>query len=84
MVASAKVPADHDAIAAFYEREAADAKEKAALHGRAAESYRKLNISKPVGMANMCDNVVAMWDKIAADSSKLAKAHHEMAKAASQ
>jgi plasmid stabilization system protein ParE len=80
MIASAKAPADHEAIAAYYEKEAADAKGKADLHRRAAESYRKLNLTKPPGMANMCDRVVGMWDKLAADASKLAKDHHEMAK----
>lgn len=80
MIASAKAPADHQAIAAFYEQEATDAKKKADLHRRAAETYRKMNIPKPVGMANMCDNIVAMWDKVAGDASKLAKAHEEMAK----
>lgn len=80
MIAGAKSPADHEAMAAYYEQEAADAKKKAALHQRAADTYRKMNIAKPVGMANMCDSVVAMWDKIAADASKLARDHREMAK----
>ena len=80
MITSAKTPADHEAIAAYYEQEAADAKKKADLHRRAADTYRKMNISKPVGMANMCDTIVKMWDKIAADASKLAKDHRKMAK----
>lgn len=79
-ITSAKTPADHEAIAAYYEQEAVGAKKKADLHRREAESYRKLNIAKPVGMANMCDRIVAMWDKISADNLKLAKDHHEMAK----
>ena len=82
MITNAKTPADHEAIAAYYQQEATAAKEKADLHRRAAESYRKLNIAHPVGMANHCDGVAAMWDKIAADNSKLAKEHQEMAKAA--
>lgn len=80
MIANAKTPAEHEAIAAYYEQEAATAKEKADLHRRAAASYRKMNIAKPVGMANMCDSVVAMWDKIATDAENLAKGHREMAK----
>ena len=81
MIASAKTPADHEAIAGYYEQEAADATKKAALHRRAAASYRKMDIhAKPVGMSKMCDNVVAMWEKIAADASKLANDHREMAK----
>ena len=80
MIASAKTPADHEAIATFYEQQAADAKKKADLHRRIAETYRRLKISKPVYMADMCDGIAAMWDKIAADNSKLAKAHQNMAK----
>jgi hypothetical protein len=81
-ITDAKTPADHEAIAAYYEQEATETKKKADLHRGTAESYRKLNIAKPVGMANMCDGIAAMWDKIAADYSKLAKDHREMAKKA--
>jgi hypothetical protein len=82
MIASAKTPADHQAIAAYYEQQAADAKKKAALHRNEADTYRKLKISKPVGMAEMCDEIAAMWDKIAHHDLKLAKAHQQMAKSA--
>jgi hypothetical protein len=82
MIASAKKPAEHDAIATFYEQQAADAKKKAELHRNTADTYRKLKISKPVDMAEMCDGIAAMWEKIAADNSRLAKAHREMAKQA--
>ncbi len=82
ILTNAKTPADHEAIAAYYEQEAAETKKKADLHRRAAESYRKMNIAKPVGMANMYDGIAAMWDKIVADNSKLAEAHQEMAKKA--
>jgi hypothetical protein len=82
MIASAKTPAEHEAIASFYEQEATDAKKKAALHRNTADTYRKLKISKPVGMAEMCDGIAAMWEKIATDNSRLAEAHREMAKQA--
>ena len=82
MIASAKAPADHEAIAAYYEQQAADAKKKAELHRSTAETYRKLKMGKPVDMAHMCDGIAAMWDKIATDNLKLAKAHEHMAKAA--
>jgi len=82
MISSAKAPADHEAIAAFYEQQAAAAKKNAELHRSTAETYRKLKLGKPVDMAHMCDGLAAMWDKIAADNLKLAKAHEHMAKAA--
>ena len=43
---------------------------------------QKLNIAKPVGMANMCKGLVNYWDKVADQAKDLAKAHREMAKAA--
>ena len=82
MITSAKTPADHEAIAAFYDQEAAGAKSKAELHRKAAETYRKLKISKPVYMAEMCDGIAAGFQKTATDAEKLAKMHREMAKIA--
>jgi hypothetical protein len=82
MITNAKTPAEHEAIAAFYEQQATDAKRKAELHRNTADTYRKLKISKPVGMAEMCEGIAAMWAKIAADNSRLAEAHREMAKEA--
>ena len=81
-IANAKTPADHEAIATYYQEQAADTKKNAELHRRIAETYRNSRISKPVYMAEMCDNIAAMWDKIAADQEKLATAHREMAKKA--
>jgi hypothetical protein len=82
MIVAAKTPADHDAIATYFEGEAADAKKKAALHAGVADTYRKLKIPKPVYMAEMCDGIAAGFEKTAKDAKKLAKMHHDMAKAA--
>lgn len=84
MITSAKTPADHEAIAVFYDQEAADAKKKADLHRRTADTYRKMKISKPVYMAEMCDGIAAGFQKTATDAEKLAKMHREMAKKAGQ
>jgi len=81
-IANAKTAADHEAIAAYYDQEAADAKKKADIHRNAADTYQKLNIAKPVGMVNMCKGLVNYWDKVADQAKDLAKAHREMAKAA--
>jgi hypothetical protein len=80
-IAAAQTPADHEAIAAYYKEQAAEAKKNAELHKQSAETYRKAKISKPVYMANMCDGIAKMWNKIAADDLLLAKAHMAMAKA---
>jgi hypothetical protein len=81
-IANAKTSADHEAIAAYYDQEAVDAKKKADLHRDVAETYQKLNIAKPVGMVNMCKGLVNYWEKVADQAKDLAKAHREMAKAA--
>jgi hypothetical protein len=54
-IAGAKTPADHEAIASYYDREAATAKDKAAEHRRLAELYRTFAASgraplQPMGM----------------------------------
>jgi hypothetical protein len=51
-IKNAKTPADHEAIAAYFEQEASDAKKKAALHST-AQTYRTIKIAKPVYMAEM-------------------------------
>ena len=83
MIANAKTSADHEAIAAYYKEEAAEAEKNAQLHEQSAETYRKAKIAKPVYMAKMCDGIATMWKKIAAKDLLLAKAHEAMAKAAS-
>jgi len=75
-IANAKTSADHEAIATYYDQEAADADKKAALHTRSA------SIAKPVGMANMCNGLAKYWEKVAAQDKELASAHRKMAKAA--
>jgi hypothetical protein len=82
MITSAKTPAEHEAIAAYFEQEAKEAKKKAELHRRSADTYRKMKVSKPVYMAEMCDNVAAYWDGVSTNAENLAKAHRAMAKTA--
>jgi hypothetical protein len=84
MISHAKTLAEHEAIAAYYDQQAARAKKNAELHKESPETYRKEKISKPVYMAKMCEGIAAMWKKIAADDLILAKAHKAMATAASE
>ena len=79
-ITDASTPADHEAIAGFFSEEAADANKNAELHQRTADSYRRLKISKPVYMAEMCDNLAADFRKAASDANKLAAMHEQMAK----
>ena len=75
-VQNAKTPADHEAIAAYYDQEAKEAEKKAALHRQSASNL------KPVGMANMCNSLAEYWDKVATQDKQLAEAHRKMANAA--
>ena len=82
MISKMKTPADHEAIASYFDQVAADARKKAELHHHSAETYRTMRTEKPPGMANMCDAIAADFDKTATEAEKLAKAHREMAKKA--
>jgi len=42
MIAKMKTPADHEAIAAYFDEVAADARKKAELHHHSAETYRTM------------------------------------------
>ena len=86
-IAGAKTPADHQAIASYYDREAATMKDKAAEHRRLAENYRTLSVS-PRGqvptMENHCRQLAQTYESAAADNAALAAAHLQMAKEAAQ
>ena len=47
MIARAKTPADHEAIAVYYDREATDNENKAHLHRDAANLYAKPGLRAP-------------------------------------
>ena len=78
-IASASTPADHEAIAVVYERDAATARSTAEEHRRMARLYR----NQPVGgrggnMTYHCETLVKMYDGIAGEYEKLAAEHRQM------
>jgi len=81
MIADAKTPADHEAIAAFYDKEAADAEAKAKLHHSVQKNYESFKM-KPAEMAHHCDELGKYFDRIASQAKALAEAHRAMAKEA--
>ena len=84
MISSAKTAADHEALAAEYESEAAAAKAKAAEHRKMAESYKELG-GAAIGKLHLdehCERLVKSYEKEAMEDEALAKAHREMAKVA--
>jgi len=52
-ITGAKTPAEHEAIASYYDKEAAIAKDKAAEHRRLAQIYRSLSVSSRVQLPPM-------------------------------
>jgi len=87
-ITGAKTPAEHEAIASYYDKEAATAKDKAAEHRRLAEIYRNRSVS-PRGqgqptMANHCQQMAESFESIAGENTALAKAHQQMAQEAAQ
>jgi hypothetical protein len=86
-ITEAKTPADHEAIASYYDREAATAKAKAEEHRRLAETYRTLAVSgrgqlQPMGLH--CQQLAEIYERAAADNAALATAHRQMAQEATQ
>src|SRR5262245_53899083 len=82
MVTEAKTPADHEAIAAYYDKEAQDAHQKHAEHQKLAESYDLTPKLKGGTMSKHCTDAGKKYEGIAKDYEALAKAHRQMAKAA--
>ena len=86
-IMGAKTSADHEAIASYYDREAATAKDKAAEHRRLAETYRNIAATgraplQPMGIH--CEQLVRTYESAAAENAALATAHRQMAQEAAQ
>ena len=73
MIAKAKTPADHEAIAAYYDREAQGNEAKAILHRDSANIY-----AKP-GMTAHCNNLSKELHRAAEEDRALAAEHRAMA-----
>ena len=82
MITEAKTPADHEAIAAYYEKEAQAAHQKHAEHKKLADSYVRTPLqSKSPTLMNHCNDAAKKYEGIAKDYEAMAKLHREMAKA---
>jgi hypothetical protein len=83
MIAKAKTSADHEAIAAYYDRAASDATAKAEMHDKMADTYSQYRPEyKP--LPTHCKRVAKDYKGIAGEDTALAEAHRKMAKAAAQ
>jgi hypothetical protein len=83
-VQAAKTPADHEAIAKYYDGQAAEARKKAAEHKRMGDSYRGSSTGKagsPSSMPYHCDALSKAFESQAAEYEGMAQTHRDLAKA---
>jgi len=84
-VKNASTPADHEALAAEYDKEAADARQQAAKHKHMAESYAAgVKYGKVVGsgkgsMKLHCERLAEHFEAVAQDAEALAGLHRQLA-----
>ena len=82
MVMEAKTPADHDAIASYYEKQPAKNEAQAASHRELAATYRQFHNTNKNMMAPHCEIMADSYAKIAAEDSALAQGHRKLAQSA--
>jgi uncharacterized membrane protein YccC len=78
MIANANGPADHDAIAAAYEQEAANNKSEASTHLKIAESYDRRPHWR-FDYSKLCRQMAQYYADLARNDAELADEHHKMA-----
>lgn len=81
MIESAATRADHAALTAYFEKEAADARAKAERHSRMEASYKKLSGAQveKSHLDRHCRSLVKAAMQMAEDNEALAKAHRTIA-----
>lgn len=82
MIARAKTPADHEAIAAYYDKEAAQAEAEVKMHADLAARYKSfLRLSS---QAMHCERMAQSYREVARDARALGVEHRQMAKEATK
>src|SRR5262249_10196439 len=83
MITEAKTPADHEAIAAYYEKEAQAAQEEYQEHLKLKAAYAKIpHLASKTALRAHCDSIAKKYADIAKEDEALAKLHMNMAKSA--
>src|SRR5216684_7328129 len=83
MITEAKTPTDHEALAAFYEKEAQEARQKQAQHQQMSVEYAKIPVLKTkTGAVAHCNAIAKKYEEIAKENEALAQMHKEMATSA--
>ena len=81
MIAEAKTPADHEAIAAYYEKQAQAAHQEHTEHQKMSDSYATIPVLKTkTGAVAHCNSIAKKYEDIAKENEALAKLHKGMAK----
>jgi len=79
-IETARTPADHEALASYYDREASAARASAAAHRKMAASYQGM-VAGGRGGASMpahCNAIVRSQEAIATEYEGMAVAHRQM------
>jgi len=81
LIAKAKTPADHEAIAAYYDKQAAAARANAEIHKRMLESYRKAGgpLLEKWHLDHHCSSLIKDYENAANMNATMAEAHRKMA-----
>lgn len=82
MITGAKTPADQNALAAAYEKEAQEARQKQAEHLKMKEWYEKHPAMNKTGFSFHCQQIALKYEEMAKEYEALAKMHRDMAKTA--
>jgi hypothetical protein len=83
MITEAKTPSEHEAIAAYYKKEAGAAQEKYEEHLKLKAAYAKIpHLASKTGLPAHCDSIAKNYQKIGKEYEDLAKLHQDMAKSA--
>lgn len=80
LITEAKTPADHEAIAKYYDQEAQAAHKKHQEHLQLKSSYGKTpHLASKTGLPQHCEQIATSYDKIAKEYEALAKVHRDAA-----
>lgn len=80
LVKFANTPAEHQALADYYESQAAAARSAAEEHRKMGKTYSGQKASQMQAMAAHCEKLAAAQDELAKQFDELAAGHKAMAK----
>lgn len=80
-IANAKTAADHEAIAQYFEGQAARARKDAEAHREMLKAYERFGTGKEqMNHASHCKDAIRSFENLAKDYDALAKEHMQMGK----